>query len=107
MNAFELDHHPTTLRRNGNAPPTEVRTDVDEDDNDEEDDDQLTKLDFAYQLIKHTLNRRLELVVRRWHSDWELSRGLNQRSRALATSTNTIAAIGSNEDTEGKFEHFF
>jgi len=27
--------------------------------------DQLTKLDFTYQLIKHTLNRQLHLSVRR------------------------------------------
>ncbi|CAG2101331.1 unnamed protein product, partial [Medioppia subpectinata] len=35
--------------------------------------DQLTKLDFTYQLIKHTLNRQLHLSVRR-HSDSELAR---------------------------------
>ncbi|XP_075586625.1 uncharacterized protein LOC124489911 isoform X11 [Dermatophagoides farinae] len=34
---------------------------------------ELTKLDFTYQLIKHTLNRQLQLTVRRWHSDWELA----------------------------------
>ncbi|UXI19766.1 uncharacterized protein NH340_JMT05709 [Sarcoptes scabiei] len=37
------------------------------------DDLELTKLDFTYQLIKHTLNRQLQLTVRRWHSDWELA----------------------------------
>lgn len=60
MNNFELDNHPLTLHR-------------DQAGKDNIDIEQLTKLDFTYQLIKHTLNRQLQLTVRRWHSDWELA----------------------------------
>ncbi|KAI2800016.1 hypothetical protein BLOT_012230 [Blomia tropicalis] len=61
VNNFELDNHPLTLHRQPDSKSEEA------------DLDQLTKLDFTYQLIKHTLNRQLQLTVRRWHSDWELA----------------------------------
>lgn len=60
VNNFELDNHPLTLHRD---PSSKENVDF----------DQLTKLDFTYQLIKHTLNRQLFLSVRRWNSDWELA----------------------------------
>ncbi|RWS25173.1 hypothetical protein B4U80_06701 [Leptotrombidium deliense] len=55
VNNFEVDKHPLTLVRH-------------EDDAAQIEDveyNQLTKLDFTYQLIKHTLNHQLHLTVRR------------------------------------------
>ncbi|XP_054167064.1 uncharacterized protein LOC128964485 isoform X6 [Oppia nitens] len=63
VNNFEVDKHPPTLHRQ-----TE-----EQDSKEISESDQLTKLDFTYQLIKHTLNRQLHLTVRR-HSDSELAR---------------------------------
>lgn len=57
VNNLEIDKHPLTLVRNlddsdpNDADPTSI---------------QLTKLDFTYQLIKHTFNRQLHLTVRRF-----------------------------------------
>lgn len=57
VNNLEIDKHPLTLVRKL-------------DDQDPADTDpasiQLTKLDFTYQLIKHTVNRLLHLKVRRF-----------------------------------------
>jgi hypothetical protein len=63
VNNFDVDKHPLTLHRQ-----TE-----EQDSKEINQSDQLTKLDFTYQLIKHTLNRQLHLSVRR-HSDSELAR---------------------------------
>lgn len=55
VNNFELDNHPLTLHRQPDTQKLDFEI------------DQLTKLDFTYQLIKHTLNRQLQLTVRRWY----------------------------------------
>ena len=79
---------------------------------------ELTKLDFTYQLIKHTLNRQLQLTVRRWHSDWELApsiflpisaASIGQQSSIGSTRKTITGGISTPamsmvaEDSEGKF----
>ncbi|RWS09394.1 hypothetical protein B4U79_04173 [Dinothrombium tinctorium] len=56
VNNFDVDKHPLTLMRQADD---DAQQDLDLDCH------QLTKLDFTYQLIKHTLNRQLHLTVRR------------------------------------------
>ncbi|KAJ6222020.1 hypothetical protein RDWZM_000565 [Blomia tropicalis] len=85
VNNFELDNHPLTLHRQPDSKSEEA------------DLDQLTKLDFTYQLIKHTLNRQLQLTVRRWHSDWELAPHI---FFPLSSSTH-------GDDSEGEYSFLF
>ncbi|XP_075675825.1 uncharacterized protein LOC113792394 isoform X3 [Dermatophagoides pteronyssinus] len=55
-------------------------------------DNELTKLDFTYQLIKHTLNRQLQLTVRRWHSDWELAPSIFLPISSSSSSKKTLSS---------------
>uniref|UniRef100_T1JWL1 PDZ domain-containing protein n=1 Tax=Tetranychus urticae TaxID=32264 RepID=T1JWL1_TETUR len=57
VNNLEIDKHPLTLARNvDESSPEDI----------ENQSIKLTKLDFTYQLIKHTLNRQLHLTARRY-----------------------------------------
>lgn len=57
VNNLKIDKHPLTLVRklDDSDPPDLDPASI-----------QLTKLDFTYQLIKHTFNRQLHLTVRRF-----------------------------------------
>lgn len=90
VNNFELDNHPLTLHRQPPSSGEQNKFGFEI--------DQLTKLDFTYQLIKHTLNRQLHLSVRRWHSDWELARHIFK-----PISSASVPVSG---DDEGRC-HFF